>query len=231
MLMGKHFELGLDFMYRHYSNGMLSLPNGGIDVLGTGVFVRYKFYEEDVVKIIKPEKNFDKGFQYHITLSGGVHSCRAEWMAYNVMVDDVYQKQTVFKKHPKLSLSMDVMYRYALKYASGVSLDMFYSSNIESLKQCDRIIYGENVTDDVAYSAFSLGVSLVNEIYYKNLAVYLAFGVYPYRELGLYCVEWHYEKAGLRYYFDDFYGLFAGFAIKAHNFDAEYFEFSLGIRY
>ena len=53
MLMGKHFELGLDFMYRHYSNGMLSLPNGGIDVLGTGVFVRYKFYEEDVVKIIK----------------------------------------------------------------------------------------------------------------------------------------------------------------------------------
>lgn len=147
------------------------------------------------------------------------------------MVDDVYQKQTVFKKHPKLSLSMDVMYRYALKYASGVSLDMFYSSNIESLKQCDRIIYGENVTDDVAYSAFSLGVSLVNEIYYKNLAVYLAFGVYPYRELGLYCDDWHYEKAGLKYYFDDFYGLFAGFAIKAHNFDAEYFEFSLGIRY
>ncbi|MBR4156673.1 MAG: acyloxyacyl hydrolase [Bacteroidales bacterium] len=231
MLMGKHFELGLDFMYRHYSNGMLSLPNGGIDVIGAGVFVQYKFYEEDVTKIIKLEKNFDKGFQYHITLSGGVHSCRAEWMAYNVMVDDVYQKQTVFKKHPKLSLSMDVMYRYALKYASGISLDVFYSSNIESLKQCDRIIYGEIIADDVAYSAFSLGVALVNEIYYKNLAVYLAFGVYPYRELGLYCVEWHYEKAGLRYYFDDFCGLFAGFAIKAHSFDAEYFEFSFGLRY
>ena len=89
----------------------------------------------------------------------------------------------------------------------------------------------EEKVEDIQYSALSFGVSFVQELYYKNLAGYFAFGIYPYREMGLYCNEWHYEKAGLRYYFDDFYGLFAGFAIKAHSFDAEYFEFSLGIRF
>lgn len=231
-LIGKHFELGLDFMYRHYSNGMLSLPNGGIDVLGAGIFVQYNFYKkEPIVMTYIPEPSYNKGFQYHITFSGGIHSCRAEWKAYNEMVEDVQQKQTTFAKHPKLSLSFDVMYRYALKYASGISLDLFYSSNIDELKQCDEIIYGNDILNGVRYSAISLGISFVNELYYKNLAGYLAFGVYPYRELGLFCDEWHYEKAGLRYYFDDFHGLFAGFAIKAHNFDAEYLEFSLGIRF
>ena len=231
-LIGKRFELGFDFMYRHYSNGMLSLPKGGIDVLGAGVFVQYNFYDrESIKKSYIPEMCFDKGLQYHVTLSGGVHSCRAEWLAFNVMVDDVNEKQTVFKKHPKFSVSLDAMYRYALKYASGLSLDVFYSSNIKYLKQCDLIIYGEEKVEDIQYSALSFGVSFVQELYYKNLAGYFAFGIYPYREMGLYCNEWHYEKAGLRYYFDDFYGLFAGFAIKAHSFDAEYFEFSLGIRF
>ena len=39
---GKHWEVGADFMFRHYSNGRLALPNEAINALGGGIFARYR---------------------------------------------------------------------------------------------------------------------------------------------------------------------------------------------
>lgn len=64
-----------------------------------------------------------------------------------------------------------------------------------------------------------------------NLAGYIALGAYPYLRNGISgCQDWHYEKAGLRYYFSRIGNTFVGFAIKAHNFRAENFEFTVGVK-
>ena len=138
------------------------------------------------------------------------------------------KQQIQLKAHPKLSLSGEAMYRYAPRYATGVGLDLFYSSNMEELEKSDRIVYGDKaVENSPGYSALSVGISVVQEVYWHNLAVHVAIGAYPYRHKGVNGPEakalgdrergWHYEKAGLRYYFPQLGDTFVGFAIKSHS--------------
>lgn len=119
---------------------------------------------------------------------------------------------------------------------------MFYSSNMDELKAADIILYGEEaVKNSPGYAPVSLGIAVVQEIYWRNFAVHIAVGAYPYRHKGVNDKElndryddrergWHYEKAGFRYYFPKLGDTFLGFSIKSHSIKAEYLEFSLGWR-
>lgn len=252
--LGKRWEIGADFMFRHYSNGRLDLPNEALNALGGGVFARYRLSDYDYTRYAvtkQEEKGFEKGMQYMVVFGGGVHKCMAEWNAYvegirpdNKVAVTPEEKKTAasnLKAHPKFSVSFDALYRYALRYATGVGIDVFYSSNMEALEKSDRLVYGDEAVENCpGYSPVSIGLSVVQEVYWKNLAVHVAIGAYPYRHKGVNGTEakalgdrergWHYEKAGLRYYFPKFADTFVGFAIKSHSIKAEYLEFSVGIR-
>ena len=259
---GKHWEVGADFMFRHYSNGRLALPNEALNALGGGLFARYRLEEYDngnyrtYTKVANPE--FDRGMQYMITLGTGFHTCQGEWRAYvenEIKVKDPglspEEKQVAaskLKAHPKFSLSFDALYRYALRYATGIGLDLFYSTNMKELAASDKVLYSQEAIDACpGYSPLSVGIAVVQEVYWRNLAVHVAIGAYPYRHKGVnpssavtetdkLLMEddrergWHYEKAGLRYYFPKLGNTFVGFAIKSHSIKAEYLEFSVGIR-
>ena len=251
---GKHWELGADFMFRHYSNGRLALPNEAINALGGGLFARYRLAEYDYRKYKTYNKvanpDFKKGMQYMITLGGAVHTCQAEWNLYafdHSKPDKPSRMPTKeeaagLKAHPKFSLSFDALYRYSLRYATGIGVDMFYSSNMKELEAADRILYGDAaVAASPGYSPISIGLAVVQEVYWRNLAIHVAIGAYPYRHKGVNDKElnekfddrergWHYEKAGLRYYFPKLGDTYVGFAIKSHSIKAEYLEFSVGVR-
>lgn len=251
---GKHWEVGADFMFRHYSNGRLALPNEAINALGGGVFARYRLAEYDYRKYKTYNKvanpDFKKGMQYMITFGGAVHTCQAEWNLYafdhtkpeKPARVPTKEEAASLKAHPKFSLSFDALYRYSLRYATGIGVDMFYSSNMKELEAADRILYGDAaVAASPGYSPISIGVAVVQEVYWRNLAIHVAIGAYPYRHKGVNDKElnekfddrergWHYEKAGLRYYFPKLGDTYVGFAIKSHSIKAEYLEFSVGIR-
>lgn len=242
---GKRWEIGADAMFRHYSNGRLKLPNEALNAMGGGLFARYRLEDYDYKKYTDTPRlkaDYKRGMQYMIVLGGGVHTCMAEWNAkVETESDPAKKKEVKLKAHPKLSISVDAMYRYALRYASGVSLDVFYSSNMKELEASDRIVYGdEAVNNSPGYAPISVGIAFVQEVYWHNLAVHVAIGAYPYRHKGVNGIEakeagdrergWHYEKAGLRYYFPKFGDTFLGFAIKSHSIKAEYLEFSAGVR-
>lgn len=108
-------------------------------------------------------------------------------------------------------------------------------------EKSDRIVYGdEAVENSPGYDPISIGLAFVQEVYWRNLAVHVSLGAYPYRHKGVNGPEaqamgdrergWHYEKAGLRYYMPKLGDTFVGFAIKSHSIKAEYLEFSVGIR-
>jgi hypothetical protein len=112
---------------------------------------------------------------------------------------------------------------------------------MKELEKSDRIVYGDAaVENSPGYNPFSVGIAAVQEVYWKNFAVHVAIGAYPYRHKGVNGElakangdrerGWHYEKAGFRYYFPKLGDTFLGFAIKSHSIKAEYLEFSLGIR-
>lgn len=260
--LGKHWEVGADFMFRHYSNGRLALPNEALNALGGGLFARYRLQEYDYRKfktynkIENPE--FDKGMQYMITFGTGFHTCQGEYRAYvengieglDPGLDPQEKKAAAsrLKAHPKFSLSFDAMYRYSLRYATGIGVDLFYSSNMKELAAADKLLYSQDAIDaSPGYAPLSVGVALVQEVYWRNLAIHVAIGAYPYRHKGVNASSvvteqdhalmeddrergWHYEKAGLRYYFPKLGDTYVGFAIKSHSIKAEYLEFSVGIR-
>ena len=240
---GKRWEIGADAMFRHFSNGRLALPNEALNAMGGGLFARYRLedYDHKRYKDTTPLKaDYKRGMQYMIVLGGGVHTCIAEWIAKVEQESDPAEKQQVkLKAHPKFSVSFDALYRYSLRYASGVGVDVFYSSNMKELEASDRILYGDEAVNNCpGYSPISVGIAFVQEVYWRNLAVHVAIGAYPYRHKGvnenLHEMDrergWHYEKAGLRYYFPKLGDTFLGFAIKSHSIKAEYLEFSAGIR-
>ena len=250
---GKRWEIGADFMFRHYSNGRLALPNEAINALGGGVFARYRLSEYDYTRYLgAPKKalDFKKGMQYMITFGTGFHTCQAEWNTFAFDHTDPEkparlpskEEAASLKAHPKFSLSFDALYRYALRYATGIGVDLFYSSNMKELEAADRILYGDKaVAASPGYSPVSVGVAVVQEVYLNNLAVHVAIGAYPYRHKGVNDKAlneqmddrergWHYEKAGVRYYFPKLGDTYVGFAIKSHSIKAEYLEFSVGIR-
>ncbi len=242
---GNRWEIGADAMFRHYSNGRLALPNEALNALGAGLFARYRLDDYDhkeYTGIPRLKTDYERGMQYMIVLGGGVHTCMAEWNAKVETESDPAKKQEIkLKAHPKFSVSFDALYRYALRYASGVGIDVFYSSNMKELEASDRIVYGdEAVANSPGYAPISVGIALVQEVYWHNFAVHVAIGAYPYRHKGVNGIEakeagdrergWHYEKAGFRYYFPKFGDTFLGFAIKSHSIKAEYLEFSAGVR-
>ena len=242
---GKRWEIGADAMFRHYSNGRLALPNEALNALGAGLFARYRLQDYDYTRYkggAKKMADYKHGMQYMIVLGGGMHTCMAEWNAKVETENDPEKKSEVkLKAHPKFSVSLDAMYRYSLRYASGVGLDVFYSSNMAELEASDRIVYGDEAVEKCpGYAPISVGLALVQEVYWHNLAVHVAIGAYPYRHKGVNGIEakeagdrergWHYEKAGIRYYFPRLGDTFLGFAIKSHSIKAEYLEFSAGVR-
>lgn len=112
---------------------------------------------------------------------------------------------------------------------------------MDALKAADKVLYGEDeVAASPGYVPLSVGLAVVPEVYWKNLAVHVAIGAYPYRHKGVNSQVAkdagdrergrHYEKAGIRYYFPKLGDTFVGFAIKSHSIKAEYLEFSVGIR-
>ena len=253
MHLGRRWEIGADISFRHYSNGRLRLPNEALNAIGGGLFARYRISEYDPERYrnhYQEIEGFVKGMQYTVSVGGGVHTCQAEWnkYAFDHSLPDkparvpTKEEAAGLKAHPKYSFGFDATYRYALRYATGLGLDIFYSSNMDHLKAADEILYGEEaVKNSPGYDPISIGVALVQEIYWRNLAVHIALGAYPYRHKGVNDKElnekfsdrergWHYEKAGLRYYFPNLGDTFVGFAIKSHSIKAEYLEFSLGWR-
>ena len=247
MHIGKRWEAGVNVMFRHFSNGRLDLPNEALNGVGAGLFVRYRMSDYEYEKYTQKynfERNWDKGMQYMIVLGGGVHTCMAEWNAYVESEPDPVKKAEAaaqLKAHPKFSLSFDAIYRYSMRYATGIGLDLFYSTNMDALEKSDRVLYGDEAVDNCpGYFPLSVGIAVVQEVYWGNFAVHVAVGAYPYRHKGVngeLAKEagdrergWHYEKAGFRYYFPKLGDMFVGFAIKSHSIKAEYLEFSIGVR-
>lgn len=251
--LGKRWEIGTDVSFRHYSNGRLRLPNEALNAVGGGLFARYGFSDYKPSRYKRHDlelTDFSKYMQYTVAVGGGVHTCQAEWNTYafdHTQADRPARRPTKdeaagLKAHPKFSLGLEATYRYGLRYATGLGLEMFYSSNMADLRAADIILYGETaVNNSPGYNPVSIGVAVVQEIYWRNLGLHIAVGAYPYRHKGVNDKEmnqkygdrergWHYEKAGLRYYFPKLGDTFVGLSIKSHSIKAEYIEFSLGWR-
>ena len=232
-----NWTLSLDIRAKHYSNGRSALPNYGLNMIEAGIAVKGCLHElqDDVpVRSMKIRNGFEKGFTWQFALHSGAHCTASDWALYNSRVADPQLKQTVFKAYPRFSFSLTAMYRYALKYSSGLGLEVFWVPDLDVLESNEQLLNTtESSYEEPGYLPVYLGTALVQEFHYRRFALNFALGLYPQRpNLGRSGdVSWNYQKAGLRYYLPVQTGLFVGIGMKANDFqESEYVEFTVGVR-
>lgn len=241
----ENWGIALRLRAKHYSNGRSALPNYGLNMLEGGVSLRYYLredvtggggsYRDGTADFREDDHNmFERGLSWELAAGGGVHCTRSDWNRYNSSVADVGQKSKIFKAYPRFSVSADIIYRYSLKFSSGISLESFFVPDIKTLKANDKAVYGEDaVAAGPGYSPFALGLAALQEFHYHNFALRISIGMYPIQpKLGLSDdASWNYQKVGLRYHLPRPAGMFVGAAVKANDFrESEYVELSVGIR-
>ena len=217
---------------RHNSSARLAYPNEGLNCWSGGLSARY--YLQPVTKPEKrkvaiPETEYEKGWHYELYAGGGVHTCAAEWLALILSEDKETLDASQLRRWPMASLSFDAIYRMNGKLALGATADAFYASNSEVLRWADGIIYGEESSR--GYAPFSGGIGVVQEVFYKHIALYMQECVYLYRKTGT--RGYHgpvYERVGFRLYPPWLDPVFMSVCIKAHAFKADYLDFTVGIK-
>ncbi|MBR4756302.1 MAG: hypothetical protein IK076_05105 [Bacteroidales bacterium] len=231
---GRRLDLVADISVKHNSSARFAYPNGGLNYWGGGISARYRLRDSrapsgNIFKTPKISGDlYQRGWSFEFYGGGGVHVCAAEWKALTMTLSREELSQVRLKKWPMASLSADAIRRVSGRFGLGVTVDGFWNSNTERLRWADGIIYDEDeIATSNGYAPFSAGVGIVQEVFYRNLALYVQEGLYLYRHMGVHGGHGPlYERAGFRYYFQG--NLFAGVCIKAHTFKADYLDFTIG---
>ena len=237
-MIGPRLDLSGEINVRHNSSARLAYPNGGLNYWGGGLSARYRFRDRSAPagNIFKThrisEDLYRKGWSFEIYGGGGVHACAAEWRALVKTVPRDELSTSLLKRWPMASLSADVIYRLGGRFAAGFTADGFWCSNTGRLQWADSVLYSEEeVAASKGYSPLSGGVGIVQEVFYRNAALYIQEGLYLYRHAGIRGEHGPlYERAGIRYYPESLDPFFISVCIKAHRFKADYLDFTVGIR-
>ena len=239
LALSQNVDLEADINVRHHSSARFAYPNGGLNYWGGGLSARYRFCgvrppSGNVFKSSRISGDlFRKGWSFELYAGGGVHACAAEWLAFTKTESKETVAATNLRKWPMASLSVDAIYRLSGKFGLGFTADGFWSSNTERLKWADSVLYDEGeIEASRGYHPLSFGIGLVQEIFYKEFAMYVQEGWYLLRRMGVHAEHGRiYERAGVRYYPSALDPVFFSVCIKAHKFKADYLDFSVGIKF
>ena len=225
-------RFGID--YWHMSNGAMDRPNKGANFIGPTLGVVYTPYHKELVEnhrrnklnpdTIKPQ--FQPYLFTNIAVAVGAKTLHEDWnhSYFGTTPDDPEYYRTKFTIHTTLAAQLDIMYRYARRWASGIGIDVFYGRYAKTIEKMD----GEN--SPYKHHPWSTGIALKHEVYFEQLICQIGIGYYLNREMGYFAdiVEKpYYERVGVSYAFKKLGGLRLGFNIKAHLTKADYTELLL----
>ena len=225
----ENIDLGIKTTLAHRSNGMLRVPNYGLNKCEMSAYLKYDFSpSENNRRGSRPHPEDLKRFNVDIYTSSGVHSCDVERHAGTNESLPPEEQWTECRQWLRLNIGADVAYRYHPVFSSGIGLDLFYTGNTRALEKCERILNGNEVKLDPIYA----GIYLQQNFHYRNVMASIALGGYLYKNLGPEDSKWNYQRASIRYYLPCAGNVFLGFAMRAHSFDrSDTLEFTFGKRF
>ena len=210
--------------YCHHSNGAMARPNKGANSLGPSLSLVYTPYYEAVSKRQAWKRPPAEKYTY-LDISLGIGG--------KTLLEDWHRTQSLPKSDPEYctedftfymaySLHAKLMRRYARRWASGISADLFYGSYADHVKDLD-----ERAKRNVAHSPWSVGVSASHSVFYHNASLQMTLGYYLYREMGFSAKDIekpYYERIGLYYTLPSLHDLTLGVSLNAHMTKADFTE-------
>lgn len=197
----KDFSLILSTGFTHYSNGAISLPNAGLNLVQTGIGLKKYFKTEENFTI--STSKFDDAFE--INLAAGQRG--------------KYKENSAFYR-----LAAYTGYNKTLNNVLGLKggIDaVYYDKTYNPETYIDFVPYKAN-----SYDHIRLGISLGAEIKMNQISVNYQFGKYIYFKNPT--NQKYYWKAGIRYYLDENIGLEA--TLYSHKVQADFIGFGAFFR-
>lgn len=224
-------KAGVEF--KHHSNGALNRPNKGSNSLGPMVGVVFTpGYGESVSDRSMPQqsawgKPFERYWYLDFSLGVGAKVPLEDWQLtqFHTPQSSPDYRTDDFKLYAAYSLQMDVMRRYARRWASGIGIDLFYGSYADHVASLDA---AQGYTD--RHSPWSVGIAAKHEVFYHRLSLAMSLGFYLHRQMGHQAKiieKPYYERIGLKYEIPRLGGLSIGCMVKAHLTKADYTELTL----
>ena len=222
-------------LYGHHSNGALARPNKGENHFGPMVGVRslptatapHTAPEGDTNVCrqgIEAPSGTVRGAYLDFRLGLGGKTLLEDWQKtqfYTEPGEPDYRTED-FHFYMSYSASAAFMYRYARRWASGIGADVYYGTYYKHVRDLD-----EAAGQTVPHSPWSIGISARHEVYYHNLSLDLALGIYLHRQMGSNAKEVeqpYYERVGVFYTFPKLGHLKIGASVQAHRTKADLTE-------
>ncbi len=214
------------FLYGHHSNGALARPNKGENHFGPFLGVRYAPYDKAIRQ--QPSATacppFARYWYADLKVGVGGKTLLEDWQLtqFHTDPDDPDYRTDDFHFYMSYSAQAALMYRYARRWASGIGVDVYYGSYYKHVSALD-----ESAGRQVSHSPWSIGISARHEVYYHQLSLDLAVGLYLHRQMGFSAKEVeqpYYEQVGVYYTFSRFGNVKLGASIQAHRTKADLTE-------
>ena len=229
---------------RHLSNATLGRPNKGANWWDISLTAGYHLsgkVADRVEKIecmtdsvsdsatlndIKPCKLRYRPLLVEVTLRGGVKTSLGQWQVKRKDIRyglPLHYRHMSYYCYPQLSTAL--LWRYHLKFASGIGIDAFYEPYINSIES-------QNPAPYRSISPWSVGISAQHRIYYRRLTVHMGIGCYISRDFKRWAHTEEesavYERIGLAYTLPIFGNhLSMGYNVMAHRTKAYSLEMGL----
>mgnify|MGYP006284479309 CR=1 FL=1 len=192
---------GLQFI--HFSNGKITSPNKGLNVVTSSIGLQYFFNENSYGKYNQAKaqkKTFIPSNYFQGIYAHGIKSISR-------MEDGFFYAS---------SLSLEYHKKYNRKYNWGLGLDLFYDGT-SGLSE-------NQITADFTTNFFQLGLHASHDLMVGRMALIMQVGGYLWlpgkAEAPIY------NRIGLRYTFDS--GIIANLSLKSHYAQASFIEFGIG---
>lgn len=216
------WSLAIQAAASHRSNGMLRVPNWGVNDAEASIALRYHLQPAQSRPLQKPQAEGFKKWNVDVYANGGVHACDVE-RDYLAWYEDKYEWVKVY---PKACVGAGVSYRYHPLFATGIGTDLMYAGNWKRMEELDAM-RGEKTS----CSPLQLGFYLRQSLYYKYLELGIDFGVYAYKHMGPEDSALDYERISLRYHIEPL-GIFVASGCRFHHYDrSDTIEFTIGKRF
>lgn len=203
----------------HFSNGALTKPNKGINVVNGQLGISYCPSKIERLPNVYSEPK-EKRFHLDAGAWAGVHA------VYFDCKDLPGRDDTVQKSYWVEGLQLKMMYDISSRYELGVGVEGLYNDAL--WKNDAKRYFAKDYKKLGTADKLGLGIYLSFHYNVNNFAVLVEPG-YAIRQKHGYAPKF-YQRLGLRYY--AFKGMFAQLALRAYNYHvADYIEWGIGYRF
>lgn len=226
----RHWSIGLDGAFRHYSNGRLTQPNAGVNTLDVGLRVGY-ILRPDTLNHSPFSRPKDHTWKRHLyadfNLSWSPQTIYGQFEADRLLPPE--ERAEHYQLYSGVALRGAMMYHYRRKFASGLALDYTYVPYINEFRKAD-LACGHDATG--RYSRHVVGIGIAHEAFWHDFSIAMSVGYYLFRHQGVTETSFekpYFETVGLRYYLPmSQRRLYVGYNIKASAVHASGMQFGVG---